>query len=300
MKKRLSLLLALVLAFSLTACAEAPQDANLKEPSNVTNESEPAKEPSTEQEPSGQASIAETVLVDESDIKITATGLDADGFLGVEVKLLIENNSDQDLTFQARNVSVNGYMVEPIMSADVAAGKKANDSMTLDSSELEACGIKTIADIEFAFAVMTTEDYEAYLDTKQIQLKTSAAEGFKYSYDEAGTPVYEGNGIKIVARGLSEDDSIFGPGLILYIYNSGDKAVTIQTQDVSVNGFMLDPIFSQDVFPGKHSVSAVTFMDTDLEENNITNISEIELSFHIFDTDSWDSITDTDKVTLSF
>lgn len=125
MKKRLSLLLALVLAFSLTACAEAPQDANLKEPSNVTNESEPAKEPSTEQEPSGQASIAETVLVDESDIKITATGLDADGFLGVEVKLLIENNSDQDLTFQARNVSVNGYMVEPIMSADVAAGKKA-------------------------------------------------------------------------------------------------------------------------------------------------------------------------------
>ena len=63
---------------------------------------------------------------------------------------------------------------------------------------------------------------------------------------------------------------------------------------------MLDPIFSQDVFPGKHSVSAVTFMDTDLEENNITNISEIELSFHIFDTDSWDSITDTDKVTLSF
>ena len=88
--------------------------------------------------------------------------------------------------------------------------------------------------------------------------------------------------------------------MILYIENTGDKAVTVQARDVSINGFMLNPIFSEDVVSGKRSIAAMTFMDKDLETNGITKITDIELSFHVFETSSMDTIVDTEKIKLSF
>ena len=89
--------------------------------------SEEAEKEETSADDATAVSIEEQVLYDENDIKITATGIE-DGWLGTELKLLIENNTDQSITVQAKNANVNGYMVTTMMSADVAAGKKANDS----------------------------------------------------------------------------------------------------------------------------------------------------------------------------
>ena len=55
--------------------------------------------------------MEQTVLVDQDNVVITATGMDESVF-GLELKLLIENNSDTNLTFQVRNASVNGYMAD--------------------------------------------------------------------------------------------------------------------------------------------------------------------------------------------
>lgn len=304
MKKYISILFAMILTFSLCACGVSTDSSDIREPLNTsdtstTNAYSSETEDTSTSSPAA-SSIEETVLVDEKGIKITAKELSADSLFGPELKLLIENNSEKNLTIQARNTSLNGYMIESMMSVDVAAGKKANDSITFMSSDLETCGIDAIADMGFAFHVFTTEDWETYLDTPQLQLKTSIADSYEYVYDNTGLPVYEGNGVKIVAKGLSENDSIFGPGLILYLHNTNDQAVTVQVREVSVNGFMVDSLFSEDMMPGKHAVSAVTFLSSDLEDNGITNITNIELSFHIFETDSWDSIADTDTITLNF
>ena len=293
MKRILSILLALALMLSLTACLS---DSELQAPSSVT----PGSTQPTQNAPAAEATITETVLVDESGIKITAKDLDADGLFGPELKLLIENNSGKDLTVQSRSVSVNGYMVETMLSADVVNGKKANDSLTFLQSDLEACGIETIADMEFSFHIFTTSDWETYLDTPMIQLKTSAAETYQYTFDDSGDVAYEGNGLKIVVKGLSEDDSLLGPGIVVYIANSGKESVTVQTRDVSINGFMVDAIFSSEVAGGKHAVDSITFLSSALEDNGITDIQSVELSFHVFKTDNWDTIVDTEVVTINF
>ena len=154
--------------------------------------------------------------------------------------------------------------------------------------------------MEFSFHIFTTEDWETYLDSDPVQVKTSAASTYSYTYDHPGTLVYESNGIKLVAKGLNRGDSLLGPGLVMYIQNTGDKAITVQTPNASVNGFMVEPIFSQEVVPGKHAVSEVTFMASDLEENGITEILDLELSFHIFDSVKWETVADTEKIKLSF
>ena len=299
MKKLLSLFLVLILTCSMAACVVVEDD--IIPPNADTNaaQDETQSQPDTPA-PAQDATIEETVLLDENGVKITAKSLEMDTLFGAELKLLIENNTDKNLTFQSANASVNGYMVETMMSVDVAAGKKANDSLTFMGSDLDLCDIETIADMEFSFHVFHTDDWSDYMEDKTVKLQTSAAATYTYTYDDAGTPVYDANGMKIVVKGLSPDSSILGDGLIVYLYNSSDTALCVQTQNCSVNGFMIDPLFSQDVGPGKHSVSAITFMDTDLEANGITQITEVELSFNIFNAESWMDVVDTDPITLNF
>lgn len=250
-------------------------------------------------ETTSDVTVAETVLLDEKDIKITATGLE-DGLFGTELKLLIENNSSTNVTVQARKTCVNGFMVDSMLSADVAAGKKANDNLTFTTSGLKDCGIDTIATMEFSFHIFTTEDWEDYLDSDLLSLNTSVADTYTQTYDDSREVFYDQNGIKIIGKGLSTEGSFWGPGLILYIENSSDKDFTVQVRDVSVNGFMIEPTLSQDVLIGKKALTAVTFFDSDLEENGITDISDIEASFHVFDMDSWDTIVDTEPVKINF
>lgn len=298
MKKLLSLILALLMLLSMAACG-SEQDTQLQKPADVSVE-QPSDTKPEEPAASAEAEIAESVLVDEAGVKITAKSFEADGLFGPALKILIENNSDVDLTIQTRNASVNGYMVETMLSADVVSGKKANDEIIFEGYVLDYCGIETVADMEFAFHIFTTEDWEDYLDTDLIQVKTTAAETYEYAFDDSGEVAYEGNDVKVVVKGLDESDSFFGPGIVVYVENNGDRAVTVQTRDVSVNGFMIEPIFSSDVLPGKHAVDSITFMSEDLEDNGITAIETVELSFTIFDAEEWDTIVDTEAVTITF
>lgn len=300
MKRTLVFILVVILVISLAACGES-STGEVKEPSNVTigNNDEIQQETATQENNVTEVTINEAVLVDESGVKITAKRLDK-SFMGTEIKLIIENNSGKDLTFQCRNASVNGYMVDTMMSVDVVNGKKANDSLTFMESDFDLCGIDVIADIELAFHIFDTAEWETYLDTDVIRIKTSIADTFEYIYDDSGDLAYEGNGAKVVVKGLAENESIFGPSIVVYIENNGEKNITVQTKDVSINGFMVDAIFSSDVVAGKRAVDTITFMETDLDENEITSIDDVELSFHIFDSDKWDTIVDTEVVKITF
>lgn len=309
MKKTMRIL-AMILVLSLFAAmaigSSSGKTDDVKEPASVSSGGNPSAQSN------GSTSAAETtapqkdavtidqvVLLDEAGLKITAKGLETQGFFGPSLKLLVENNTDKNLTVQARKSSINGYMVETMLSSDVAAGKKANDELTFLRSELDQAGISTIADIAFCFHIFETETWETYLDSDPVSLKTSAAEGFVYEYDNSGFPAYNSNGVEIVVKGLS-NDSILGPGVVVYISNTGNKDVCVQARNLSVNGFMIDPIFSSEVVAGKHAVDAITFLSSDLEKNEITSIEEVELSFHIFDADTWMDGIDTDTVTITF
>ena len=69
---------------------------------------------------------------------------------------------------------------------------------------------------------------------------------------------------------------------------------------MSVNGFMVETIMSEEIVAGKKAMSAVQFLSTDLESNSITDITDVELYFHIFDTESWDTVFDSDVIAISF
>lgn len=301
MKKKIKLLavvLCLLLFATMALGSGSSGSGEDKEISDVSSGASSTEETSTE-DITTEITIEEQVLYDENDIKITATGLE-DSWLGTELQILIENNSSQSITIQARNANVNGYMVPTVMSADVAAGKKANDSLTFETSGLKECGIDNIATMEFLFHIFDSESWDEIVDTDVITVETSIAESYTQAYDDSGEVLVDTDGIKIVGKGLSAEDSFWGPGVILYIENNSDQNVTIQVRDVSVNGFMVDSSMSEDVVAGKKAMSAVQFFSTDLEENAIDDITDVELYFHIFNLESWDTIFDSDVISISF
>lgn len=312
MKKKTAYLLGILLTLSmLTGCGSSGSNLQDKEISGVSNptsgtENQISDAEGTENSSSNEGknqstkvTIEEQVLYDENDIKITATGME-DSLFGTDLKLLIENNSGKSITVQARNSNVNGYMVDTMMSADVASGKKANDSLTFQTSGLKESGIEQIAEMEFSFYIFDSDTWDTILETDLITVRTSIADGYVQNYDDSGNLLVDAEGVKIIGKGLSANDSFWGPGLILYIENNSDKNVTIQVRDVSINGFMVSSSMSEDVVVGKKAISAVQFFSTDLESNGIDDITEVELYFHIFEAETWDTIVDTDVITINF
>lgn len=178
--------------------------------------------------------------------------------------------------------------------------KKANDSITLSSVDLKAANITTIKDIEFVLHIFDSDSYDAIADSDTIKITTSADSNYVQTYDDSGFLAYEDSMVKIVVKKLNSSDSFWGSDVYLYIENKSDKNITVQASDVSINGFMVDPAFSCEVNAGKRAFDTITFFESDLEKNGITDITEIELKFHIFDTNSWNDIKDTEIIAIKF
>lgn len=174
MKKRLlALIFAALMAASLTACGgdtntpTVTQDEQPEQAEQTTGEDAEQVDSETAEEP--EAPAEQVVLLDQNNLKITFTGIGED-LLGPQVKLLIENNSDQNYTVQTQGVSVNGFMMEPLFSEDVAPGKKSNCSIDFLADEFSENGITEITNIELTFHVCDSETFQTIFDSSAINI----------------------------------------------------------------------------------------------------------------------------------
>lgn len=304
-KKALAIFMATALVLSGCSSSEAQttsdQANNQEDVTEDATESEETSDDEAATPVSNEVTIENQEIFNQDDLIVTVTGMKFDSLFGPQIAMLFENNTDKNLTVQARNVSVNGYMVDSSMSADIVSGKKSNDSLTIMDSSLEQCGIENIGEIEFSLHIFNSDDFMAdNIDSDSITLHTNLYGTFEQAYDDSGETIYDENGIKIISKGLNAEQSIFGPSVILYVENSSDQFITVQARDTSVNGFMVTPTMSIDVVPGKVAISQMTFLDSDLEDNQIDSINTIETSLHIFGEDITGSSIDTDPITLTF
>lgn len=119
------------------AQTEKATEFQTEKPTEIETEkpTEKATEAPTEK-PTEALKKQDNVIYDNNGIKITCLGTEEDIF-GTNVKLHIENNSGKDYTFHVKDVSVNGYMVDPLFSCDVNDGKKANDELSFLQTSLK-------------------------------------------------------------------------------------------------------------------------------------------------------------------
>lgn len=249
---------------------------------------------------SDQVSVDERIVLDRDGIKITVKSLATDGMWGPCFKVLLQNDRSDSVTVQVRDLAINGAMADCIFSCDVAAGKQANDEIIFMTSDLETAGIKVIKEIELKFHVFDAESWDTIFDSDAITITTSAEGSFDQTFDATGFVALDQRGFKIVIKHLDNEESFWGADIYVYIENNSDTDVTIQIRDMSVNGFMIDPVFSSEVLAGKVAYDTITFLDDDLIDNDIDSIDELEFKFHIFESSGWDTIFDSEKITVKF
>jgi len=263
----------------------------------VTKDEEEALPTETEKE---FVTVDEQVILDQDGVKVTLKSLSNDDFFGPSLDVLVENNTDKSITVQSRNTTINDVMVETLFSCDVAAGKKANDEITFMDSDLKTAQIETIKDIELVLHIFDTDTWDTIFDSDTINITTSADPSFLQEYDDSGFVALDQNDIKIVIKKLDSEDSFWGADIYVYIENNSQSNATIQLRDVSINGFMTDPIFSCDVVAGKKAFDTISFLESDLADNDIQSIDELEFAFHIYNMDNWNAIYDSEVISVSF
>lgn len=314
--KVLSIVLSGLMLCSLYGCGDSSENtsaSNSTSESVVSASSESSSEDTsmdsadTLDEFDTSATISETVMYEENDVKITATGLNYTGY-SVEVELTIENNSSKNLSFYSNTMgyscnSVNGYMIsDGYLNCDVAAGKKANDSLSFGYNSLMLYGINKIADIEIGFDISDEDRNKTYSGPRQIV--TTAYDGYNYSKDSyldtitsdaamntynyemacfSEDTLYEANGINLLSSGVminQDGDHI----LLLELENTTSDMIYVSTTDIILNGLAIyDSTWSNNAInAGKCSVVDVdlsSVLDEEYgEAYDITDIGSVKLS----------------------
>ena len=296
---------ALIGAFAFASIASGSSSKS-DETRQLTDSTE-AVEENTDTEEEGQETISagdneftidEQVLIDENGLKITATGVEDDSIWGLGIRLLIENTSDTDYGVGCSALIVNDYMITDLFSSQITAGMSANDTMYLSSSELDAAGIDKIGKIEVDFRVYDTSTYMTLFDPDTVTIENSLYDEMDTEPDDSGIELYNDNDIRIIGKYVDEN-SFWGAGILLYIENNSDNKITVQCESIAINGFMVDGLLSCEVYPHRRAIDDITLFSSDLEDNNITSIDDISLSFRIYDPDSYNQIDTTEQITFS-
>ncbi len=303
-----------------TTVAEQSENDDVDQPQTTVSEQNETAKPDTPAnedtlpEFQKEATITETILYDENDVRIIATDLTYNNY-AAELAVTIENNSDKDLDFISNSAgyscnSVNGYMIEDgYMNCDVAAGKKAKDTISISYNTLMLYGIFEIADLEVGFSI-TDDDYNR-IYTGSCQIMTSAADQHDYQkeyYKEAivsaaaqnnfgytvpyfsDEPLYDQDGFAIVSSTIMMN----GDGedmLLLEVKNTTEKTVNAVTSDICINGLgIYGSTWSSDTInPGN---TAIVVLDLSRLLNNdyrdvygVQDVGTVDLTMKFEDVD---------------
>ncbi len=272
-----------------------------KAPSTVGDTKAPStvgdtKAPSTDDEITA-ISIDEQLLIEQNGIKITAKSFTTDFIWGDGIKLLIENNSGKDVRISCDALIVNDYMITDLFSKEVAAGMKSNETLYLSTSALKAAEIDAIGKIEIYFAVSDKASFETIFKADPVIIKTSAFDKMDTVANDEGAELYNNGGIRIIGKTVDEN-SFWGSAVLLYIENSTGANISITCDSMAINGFMTTPLFHSTVYAGRMAVDPINILSSQLEENNITSIDEVQVKFRIRNADTYALIAETDNLTF--
>ena len=327
MKKFLCALLAITMLFSFVACgSESKTDADKDDEKEETSQTEANNKDEEKEEtiqdttaanedneaennttpPAAELvfSFEETVIVDNDQCSIKLTEIYEDDIWGYTIKAEIENKSpDKTYMFALDHSSINGVEVSNLFAKEVAPGKKANEEITLTDDIVKENGIKNYTDIALSFRVYDTNDWSAdeVLEETFHIYPYGEANATKYTRapQATDTVIVDNDDITIIVTGYGVDE-IWGYEANLYLVNKTDSTLMFNVEECSINGYMLDPFFATSIYPNEAKFTEMNWSTEDLEENSITEVEEIELTFEVTDYSDWsaDDIYN-EKVTLN-
>lgn len=127
---------------------------------------------------------------------------------------------------------------------------------------------------------MTPENEEEASETEVLEIEAPLPE-----FSEITVVDNEFCSIKITGI---EEDALFGYTLNSLLENkSSEITYMFSVQSAAVNGVQITPLAAEEVAPGMKSNSDITLADGVLEENGISEFTDIELEYKVYDSNDW-------------
>ena len=286
MKQLIALLLCGAVLLSFSACSNAAPPTEPQPAPTEAVTAAPTEPPATE------PAFTPIVPVNNESATFAIVGMHVTEHAGTQLQVQCVNKTDTALMFSWDMVSICGYMYDPMWSVEVAAGKTANSTISLDTYTLEKMGIAAVDEITFTMRIYNSEDWtedpiveEAFtvyptgLDADTVVLPNRPV-------SEGQTVIVDDERIRFVIE-RNDNTKPTRYGIWVYMENKTDNNLMFSWDLVSVNGKMIDPYWAMAVSAGKKACSEVSFSRTDLDSNGITDISDVEFTLTVSDYDNW-------------
>lgn len=122
----------------------------------------------------------------------------------------------------------------------------------------------------------------------------SGTEYFSGDGDAAGTPelpddaqiLKEDENLLIAVTG-SDPEGMWGYKLDVFLENKTDRELCFMINDACINGLMMDPLYQTILAPGQSSDEEVEWFQSSLDEAGITDVTDIELEWVVYDSQDW-------------
>ena len=294
MKKIVVLLLVLCMVGALSACGgEAP-------PVDIQNEATKAplveKQDTVEEQEKTDAvqqlDFPETVIVDDENVTVKITGIETDGMWGYTLKVFLENKTDLNLMYSMDRVSVSGCMCDPFWATVVNAGMKANEQIAFDYNVFEEYGIVDVTDITFDLHIYDDDNWENDSLLKETYtvypLGKEAAKEYQRQEKPTDEVLFNTDTCAMIVTGYDPDD-MWGYTVKAFLVNKTEEAVMFAIDDASVNGFMCDPYWAEEVAAGKVSYAEIAWSEEDFELNDIIEVETLTLPVRVSYSDNWEA-----------
>ncbi len=287
MIKFTALCAALVLCLCLAACGSSEQSGTTTAATEAATTA--ATETTTEAtETTTEAVFEEVVIVDNEDLTFRITAIDGDSFWGYTLTAFVENKTDGEITLSLSDVSVNGFMCDPFWAVTVPANAKANEDISFLSANLEQNGIETVTEITFTLKARHSDALEPFFtDTQTLYpLGEEAVVPYVREPGDSDVVLVDNEFCTVILTG-TDPDSTWGYALNVYIENKTDASITVSAADAVINGFAIDPYWTQTVAAGKRSYTDISWFETALEENGIETVENIRMTLRAYDPATW-------------
>ena len=235
----------------------------------------------------------EVVLVDNEYLSIIILENYIADIWGYTLVAYLENKtSDTEMMFSLEDIVVNGYRIDVLWAESLPAETRAISEIHFSSNDMDASGIVTVDKVELYTRVYDANDWleDDLINDKFVIYPTGLTE------EEIVIPNRPTNDNEVVLVDDEElkvfiiesyEDNIWGYNILLYIENNTDQELMFTWEDVSINGYSIDPYWATTLKPGIKEVTSVTFFESDLEDNDITVINQIEFKLKIYDYNDW-------------
>lgn len=285
MKKIFCLFLSVICLFACASCGIRPKDQ---------------KESVVKKEAEGyygyklkEKDVVSSGSFQEGGVSAYVTGISYENVV-TKVNLKIKNETDSPLRIMTANLSVNGIMSTDSLFFEITPKNEQDAFIEISNEWFENMNIEMIKDIEFVIKVFDSKDNEI-MQSDVIKIQTNAPRSYKQKYDDSGTEIYNGNGIKLCVRSLQKSDLSDDMEIVFYAENNTDSAISIMSSDVSVNGKKIEPVFVMTVGKGKRAVDTMLFYSDDLKKIGIKEFTDVKASFRAFN-ENLETVLDTEIV----